>query len=634
MKKVLFILMISCMVYACSNKSGGGGVNIDEPVGSFSIATDYPAYNARLVKASDGTIYAINDNLLVLRYDTIHNIWTPIQITDSPVSGFSLKGFSVSALNGKLYVIGGLKNDDTGYSNEVLEFNPASGQWSDVTPSDYTYRSAYHTSTTVGSKIYVIGGSDSPGSKGTNLVYIIDPISRTSSKVTLSGTAFPSCYGHATTVIGTKLFIFGGYNEIDELNGFYSIDTDAKVVTAMATPSVPSTGSVMTAVGNKLYVFGGKDKAKNMVDRFEVLDITEAAPVWASVSPISSDITLAPTGEGTAVSGNDMVYVFGGISNTDFKHTFWSYDTNSGRMKELTKNTIPTPLMNSGSVAIGSDVYLLGGKNINRNSGSFIKFNWKLNALSDVNPSANSFPFVSDLSVATNGSLIFYFGGRGEGGTVGNAVVYNVSTGQYESPTTGESILRPPSERFGAASAVVDNRYYVFGGEEPTGSLFDDTWVYDKSTNIWYMITNPLEGNRIAPLSFHSATVIGTKIYIIGGITTGGVVSNKVYVLDTQNLSTNRQALWKRVGGGDMPEGLFSHSAAAIGNNIYVFSGKNLIDGKYVNKLWRYSTRTNSWKQIDVPNIPYSSDSGYHLYNIDGTLWFYNNYKYDLRSYK
>ncbi|KAI9197573.1 hypothetical protein LWI28_000896 [Acer negundo] len=67
----------------------------------------------------------------------------------------------------------------------------------------------------------------------------------------------------------------------------------------------------------------------------------------------------------------------------------------------------------------------------------------------------------------------------------------------------------------------------------------------------------------------HAAAVVGSKIYVFGGLT-DNAISSSLHVLDTDNLQ------WKELSvGGEWPCARHSHSMVAYGSQIYMFGGYN-----------------------------------------------------------
>ena len=127
-----------------------------------------------------------------------------------------------------------------------------------------------------------------------------------------------------------------------------------------------------------------------------------------------------------------------------------------------------------------------------------------------------------------------------------------------------------PVARHGGASAVVNEKIYVFGGYGADGSNFipqRDSHVYDPSTNVW---------TPIAPLpdaiTHAQAAVIGSRIYLAGGELGDGSqqqrqLLNTVYVYNT---ATNQ---WSGTEVPALPQLRSSGGFVALGNELHYIAG-------------------------------------------------------------
>jgi N-acetylneuraminic acid mutarotase len=81
----------------------------------------------------------------------------------------------------------------------------------------------------------------------------------------------------------------------------------------------------------------------------------------------------------------------------------------------------------------------------------------------------------------------------------------------YDPQTNTWTILSSmPTGRSGIAAGVLNNKLYVFGGEDPR--LFSEVEVYDPATDTWQQVA-PMRTPRHGIF----AAVIGNVIYIPGG---------------------------------------------------------------------------------------------------------------------
>ena len=84
-----------------------------------------------------------------------------------------------------------------------------------------------------------------------------------------------------------------------------------------------------------------------------------------------------------------------------------------------------------------------------------------------------------------------------------------------------------PTPRSGAASAVLDNRLYVLGGETRT-DVFSEVEAYDPATDTWQQLPS-------LPTPRHGFVAIandGVIVTLVGSPTAGGGRSGTVEILD------------------------------------------------------------------------------------------------------
>ena len=114
---------------------------------------------------------------------------------------------------------------------------------------------------TVGNKLYLLGGIS--GANSVNTILCFDMENET---ITTLSTTVPTVYLMKASVIGTKIYLFGGTNVYDIASSItlaydtiYCFDTESETITQM-TEVLPKKQTVATAatVGNAIYLFGGK----------------------------------------------------------------------------------------------------------------------------------------------------------------------------------------------------------------------------------------------------------------------------------------------------------------------------------------------------------------------------------------
>ncbi len=177
---------------------------------------------------------------------------------------------------------------------------------------------------------------------------------------------------------------------------------------------------------------------------------------------------------------------------------------------------------------------------------------------------------------------IYTIGGDAGNWTAGEVVT---DTNQVYDPQTDswETKASMSTKRMGLSATVVGGKIYVIGGRigAPTYDSVSVTEVYDPSTDTWTTL-EPIPTS----VSYHVSAVVDNKIYIIGGAVE--VALNQIYDTETNTWST----------GTSMLTGVDSAAAGVIyGDNgngrIYVIGGKQNLDA--VNLTQIYDPTKDTW---------------------------------------
>lgn len=248
---------------------------------------------------------------------------------------------AAAALNGRVYVIGGLGT--RGNANEI--YDPTENEWS--LGADLPVFTHHPWAAAVAGRIYV-------GDGVTNRVFAYDPESDAWAEVA------SSTYRHGETpavgVIDGRIYVAGGAGE--EMVGneveVYEPSTDEWTVLApMECARDHAAGGV---IDGKLHVAGGRFEGDLNLTCHEVFD-----PVTNRWSP-RADLPTGRSGiAGAAVDGR--FYVFGGEINRDAPGRVFgvveAYDPNSDAWTRMP--SMPTARHGIFAAVIGNTIYLPGG---------------------------------------------------------------------------------------------------------------------------------------------------------------------------------------------------------------------------------------------------------------------------------
>ncbi len=184
-------------------------------------------------------------------------------------------------------------------------------------------------------------------------------------------------------------------------------------------------------------------------------------------------------------------------------------------------------------------------------------------------------------------------------GSVGAAVFFSLQpTGQamanLPTPTNAprwKNLAAMPTARYGFGLAVYENQIYAIAGELKQGAS-DVVERYDPNTNLWTKLhTKPTAVGDV------SAAILGGKIYVPGGRTTSGKLTDALEIYDP------RQDTWEQ--GAPLPVAVAAYALSAFEGKLYLFGGW---DGKQaLNSVYEYDPEFDSWS----PKTPMSQARAY-----------------------
>ncbi|KAF8499852.1 hypothetical protein F5888DRAFT_1610700 [Russula emetica] len=123
----------------------------------------------------------------------------------------------------------------------------------------------------------------------------------------------------------------------------------------------------MTLIGSKLFVFGGCSAKGPLNDIWALdLDCLNSNPFWESYEPTPGNEKPLPRSGHVSVTNGDRIIVFGGYDGRhDFNDT-WSFNISTRKWTELQcTGSIPSPRGGHAAVLIDDVMYLFGGDIIN-----------------------------------------------------------------------------------------------------------------------------------------------------------------------------------------------------------------------------------------------------------------------------
>lgn len=195
----------------------------------------------------------------------------------------------------------------------------------------------------------------------------------------------------------------------------------------------------------------------------------------------------------------------------------------------------------------------------------------------------------SACTVAENKVLVFGgFGGVGRHARRNEALVLDPCSGTLEViGGGGVEGSESPSPRLGHSCCSVGDGVFVIGGRADPVNVLGEMWMLNRRKNEWRLVE--CNGSVFPPRHRHAAAVVGSKIYVFGGLDNDSI-SSSFYVLDTVNLQ------WEElVVGGEQPCARHSHSMVAYGCQLFMFGGYN--GEKALGDLYSFDVQTCQWKK-------------------------------------
>ncbi|KAJ4703910.1 tRNA wybutosine-synthesizing protein 2/3/4 [Melia azedarach] len=178
------------------------------------------------------------------------------------------------------------------------------------------------------------------------------------------------------------------------------------------------------------------------------------------------------------------------------------------------------------------------------------------------------------------------FGGMGRHARRNDFLLLDPSQGTLKAIHTEGS----PSPRLGHTSSLVGDRIFIIGGRADPLNILSDVWVFNMAKSEWMLLD--CAGSIFPPRHRHAAAVVGSKIYVFGGLN-NDTISSSLHELDTDTQQ------WKELSiNGEWPWARHSHTMVAYGSRLYMFGGYN--GEKALGDLYTFDVHTCLWKKEEV----------------------------------
>lgn len=283
----------------------------------------------------------------------------------------------------------------------------------------------------------------------------------------------------------------------------------------------PRTEVAVAALEGKLYAAGGFTTDGSATGTVEVYD--PQADAWSESPGLP-----VPLHHAGLASASGRLYVVGGYGGDgDASGAVWSWAPGEDAWRD--EPPLPTPRgALAVAVTIGGQIHALGGATGFGGASA-------LSPRHEVfDPADRAWSRLADLpdprdhlAAAALGSTVYVVGGRKLSLTTNSS---RLDAFDLESGEWSDGAAPMPTARGGLAAATAGPRIFVFGGEQPSGT-FEEAEVYDQTSDAW-TAAPPLP----TPRHGLGAATVGDRIYVIGGGPTPGLsVSGATEILEVRS---------------------------------------------------------------------------------------------------
>jgi len=141
------------------------------------------------------------------------------------------------------------------------------------------------------------------------------------------------------------------------------------------------------------------------------------------------------------------------------------------------------------------------------------------------------------ISLHNTSSKLFLFGGQLENDVFNDLYFFELNT--FKSPKARWELIEPlnnfkPPPLTNHSLSVYKNKIYVFGGVYNNEKISNDLWCFDALISKWIQVTTT--GNTPPPVNEHASCIVNDKLFVYGGNDFSGIIYNSLYVLDLHTL--------------------------------------------------------------------------------------------------
>lgn len=325
------------------------------------------------------------------------------------------------------------------------------------------------------------------------------------SKAPVSGASHTALRAHTTTLIGSNIYVFGGCDSRTCFNSLYVLDTDAFYWSApqvVGEIPVPLRAMTCTAVGKKLIVFGGGDGPSYYNDVY-VLDTVNFR--WSKPRILGKDFPSKRRAH-TACLYKNGIYVFGGGDGVRALNDIWRLDVsdiNKMSWKLISEGSPGPDDQSLSSSSTGGGNGTSGGKSSSEARASGTSQHTSGGG-GDILPKARGYHTANMV-----GSKLIIYGGSDGGECFNDVWVYDVDTHVWK------AVQIPITyRRLSHTATIVGSYLFVIGGHDGN-EYSNEVLLLNLVTMSWDK--RRVYGLPPSGRGYHGAVLYDSRLLVIGG---------------------------------------------------------------------------------------------------------------------
>jgi len=233
------------------------------------------------------------------------------------------------------------------------------------------------------------------------------------------------------------IYVFGGYNSSsDAVSNSYRFNTTAGSMREWSPIEPVPNGGVFVATGcvsndGRFFIFGGLNMNSSTSNHIQIYNATNNS--WNTISPnMTSGTSIADVWMSCALdSSSGLMYLSGGTNNG---RRFYSYNVSSNTITNLSSSSSPTPFNAKGQgsfVSNNGKLYVFGG--YNKDTGVYFSSTHIYDIANNIwSSSGNMTQAACCFGYATDGSRFYVIGGEyGSSIDIYYTQVFDISSGNW-----------------------------------------------------------------------------------------------------------------------------------------------------------------------------------------------------------